>query len=258
MSGSSEGVGPGSGVFCAFSTLSCASLLALVASEYPSGRDHQLRHAHVFAAVFACFVAGSGGNGGSSTRGSSEGGASSAGGVSSGFGLGASSTMPSVETLICVIEAGITSPLLDLRLVRKCLGESSRDLFAPLRGSSPVEPEVTPMLSVAVLTMAGAFDRQLPVPDSHFLPLGVCVPGVVGGVALLADAVEAASDLTDEGAFGKIPLAFGVLEGVLATSTSLGTSDLTLLLSAAGALVFSFAFLRGIIPMRLERGKGSR
>lgn len=74
MSGSSEGVGPGNAVWRAVSTLS-----------WPSGRDHQLRQAHVAAGGPRGAGAGSGGNGGSSMRTSS--------------GLGGGSIMPPVDTL---------------------------------------------------------------------------------------------------------------------------------------------------------------
>ena len=251
MSGSSDGVGPGSGVLWASSTL-CASLLALLTSEYPSGRDHQLRHAQVFAAASAFGFGGSGGNGGSSMSGMEA--WSALAGVSWGAAFGGSSTRPSEETLTCVIEAGIVLPLLDLRLVRNRLGESSCGFFASSPGSSPVAPALTPILSFAVLTMAGALDRQLPVPVSHFLPFGVCVPGVAGGVSVLAVAVEAAIEVS-EAPSCRTELALGVLERVFAAVTSGGSSrpELLLLVLSAGAWgagVLGRDFLRGFMPTR--------
>jgi hypothetical protein len=76
--------------------------------------------------------------------------------------------------------------LLDLRLVKNFAGESSRAvLLASSAGRALVAPPLTltPMLSVAVRTTAGAFARQLPVPLSHRRPLGVV--GVVGVVGVL-------------------------------------------------------------------------
>jgi len=192
MSGSSEGVGPGNGVCCAVSTLSCSSQPSLAASGWPSGRDHQLRQAHVDAVGASCAVegagsGGSGGSGGSSMR------------VVSGLvvsGLGVWSTMPPVDTLTWVSEAAMMLPLDDLRLVRKRLGESSPGVAACWSVSSLVAPLRTPILSVAVATKAGALDRQLPVPFSHvfLLPRSVCRLGVAGGygsgVAVLRGAME--------------------------------------------------------------------
>lgn len=208
----------------------------------------------MFAAASVCGIDGSGGNGGSLIDGDSV--ASDSVKVASDFVVCVSSTRPSEDTLTCVIEAGRATLLLDLRLVRNLLGESSRGFLASSLGSSPVAPKVTPMLSLAVLTMAGAFDRQLPLPDSHFLPLGVCVPGVAGGVALLAVAVEAAKDVVD-GASGSMSLALGVPEGECATLASEGASPPVL--SSAGAWVLGRDFLRGFIPAgRRNRGESRR
>lgn len=184
MSDSSKGVDPGNGVRCAVSTLSFASQSGLFESGWPSGRDHQLRQAHVDAAWAGCAVegAGSGGSGGSSLLAVS--------------GLGVWSTMPPVDTLTWVSEAAMMLPLDDLRLVRKRFGESSPGVAACWSVSSPVAPPRTPMLSVAVATKAGALDRQLPVPDSHVfvLPRDVWRPGVAGGcgsgVAVLRGAIK--------------------------------------------------------------------
>lgn len=194
-SDSSEGVGPGNGVLCASSTLSCPALLALAASVYPSGRDHQLVQPHAFAA--ASVLGGSGGSGGSSPPdvGSCAGGAS----VCFAVELSASSTAPSEETVILVVDVGSAKLLLDLRLVRNLAGESFLDFFASSLGSSEVAPPLTliPMVSCAVFTTGGAFDRQLPVPPSHFRPLfGVCVPVVVG--------VDAPSGTVDDSDSGRL------------------------------------------------------
>ena len=89
--------------------------------------------------------------------------------------------------------AGMALLLLELRLVRNFLGDSSLGFFASSPGSSLVAPPLTPMLSFAVWTIAGALDRQLPEPESHFLPLGVCEP-VEAGVVLPTEEVELAAD----------------------------------------------------------------
>ena len=66
-SASSVGVAPGKGVLCASSESFVAKpVLFFCASEYPSGRDHQLRQPNVLVgSVPVVFLAGSGGNGGS-------------------------------------------------------------------------------------------------------------------------------------------------------------------------------------------------
>lgn len=107
------------------------------------------------------------------------------------------------------------------------------------------------MLSFAVLTIAGAFDRQLPVPDSHFLPFGVCVPEVEGRVLATEGVDDSAIDVFED-AFCSIPLLLGVVEAVFAASGSGGTSGpvllLRLVLLSAGAWGVGFVFLRGFIP----------
>jgi hypothetical protein len=219
--GSSDGVGPGRGVPCASLMLSCASLRALPASEYPSGRDHQLRKPQVFAAWFAGIDGGCGGNGGSLISGVTISASSST--VSGGFFAFVSSVWPFEDTLTVVMEVGSALPLLDLRLVRNLVGESSLGFLASSPGSSPVAPPVTPMLSVAVLVEGGAFERQLPDPPSHFLPFGVWLPVVVGVDAPSDVAVDSAKDLFD-GAFWVSLLSLGVVEVVvLAVLASGGT-----------------------------------
>lgn len=136
----------------------------------------------------------------------------------------------------------MASPLLDFRLVRNFLGDSSLGFFASSSGSSPVAPPLTPMLSLAVLTIAGAFDRQLPVPESHLLPLGVCVPEAVGVMAP-ADDVEAVTDWSG-GASGRMSLLLGVVSVVLASCGTAGA----LVDASEGASVFGLDFLRGFIP----------
>jgi hypothetical protein len=158
-SGSSEGEGPGRGVLC-------ASSVVVAASAYPSGRDHQPANGRPQEAA-----AGFGGLGGS-------GGSSTAGAVGAGVRGSEAWTRPSVETWACVVEAGRAAPLLDLRLVRNFAGESPRGvLSSSVVGKALAAPPLTlmPMLSVAVRTTAGAFERQLPVPLSHRRPLGVLV-----------------------------------------------------------------------------------
>jgi hypothetical protein len=140
------------------------------------------------------------------------------------------------------MEAGMASPLLDFRLVRNFLGDSSLGFFASSSGSSPVAPPLTPMLSFAVLTMAGAFDRQLPEPESHLLPRGVCVPEAVG-VVEPTEGIESAIDVP-EGTPGKISLPLGVVPVVLASG---GTSG-PLSGASAVASVFGLDFLCGFIP----------
>jgi hypothetical protein len=133
------------------------------------------------------------------------------------------------------MDVGSAKPLLDLRLVRNLVGESSLGFFASSSGSSLVAPPSTPMLSLAVFTTAGALDRQLPEPLSHVFPFGVRVPAVEGVVAPFEDAVDSARDVFD-GAFGRISLALGVFAAVVVAAVS-----------AAGAWEFGFDFLRGLI-----------
>lgn len=107
-------------------------------------------------------------------------------GGSSGSGFGGSSTKPSEETLTLVMEAGMASPLLDFRLVRNLVGESSlRRLMEDSLGRLRVDARLPAMLSAAVFTMAGALDRQLADPASHLLPCEV------------VDAVDAATDFSE-------------------------------------------------------------
>lgn len=206
----------------ATSTVAFASVVAFPASVYPSGRDHQLLHPHVLAAAAVCDADGSGGNGGSSTV-VGVGGSSTLSGFGVGFGM--SSTRPSEETLTCVMAAGMTLLLLELRLVRNFLGDSSWGCFASSPGSSLVAPPLTPMLSFAVWTMAGALDRQLPDPDSHLLPRGVSEPVEVGVVVPTED-VESATCWSE--------------------------------VVSAGACVLGLDFLRGIMPAAREKKPGRR
>ena len=62
------------------------------------------------------------------------------------------------------------SALLDLRLVRNFAGDWSFGFFSSWLGSSEAAPPLTltPMLWLAVLTVAEALDRQLP-PLNHLL-----------------------------------------------------------------------------------------
>jgi hypothetical protein len=184
-----------------------------------------------------CGIAvGFGGNGGSSTAGV---------GAAATF---ASSVRPSDDTLTLVMDVGSASPLLDLRLVRNLVGESSFGFFAS-PGSSAVAPRLTPMLSFAVSTSAGALDRQLPVPFSHFFPRGVCEPDVFGVDAPFVDIDSAIELLAD--ASGSISLPLGVLGALLSGGAS-GRGP------SAGACEFGFDFLRGFMRARREREVGRR
>lgn len=138
----------------------------------------------------------------------------------------------------------MASPLLDLRLVRNFLGDSSLGFFASSPGSSPVAPPLTPMLSFAVLTIAGALDRQLPEPESHLLPRGVCAPEADDvGVVAPTEGVDPVTDLS-ECASGKTRLLLGVVSVVLGSGATSGA----LVGASAGASVVGLDFLRGIIP----------
>lgn len=150
--------------------------------------------------------------------------------------------------MILVVDAGRTMLLLDLRLVRKRAGDSSLGFLASSLGSSEVAPPLTrmPIVSWAVLTTAGALDRQLPVPPSHLRPLlGVCVPVVVG-----VDAPSAAAEASDAGW-----LAVLACDVVLASSVSYagavaGAAGTSAVLSlAGGARGFGLTFLRGLMAL---------
>jgi hypothetical protein len=234
---------------------STVAFVAFAVSAYPSGRDHQLVHPHAFATCSA--LAGSGGNGASSPLR-----AVSGAGLSFSFfaaGTSTSSTDPSEDTVILVVEVGRAKLLLDLRLVRKRAGDSLLGVLSSSFGSSEAAPPLTltPIVSCAVFTTAGALDRQLPVPPSHFRPLfGVCVPVVVG-VAVPSDATEASDGVW---------LAAVSCDVVLAFNASVASSFvlLALLLSAAfvdasaglwslGASELGLTFLRGLMaPMSAE------
>jgi hypothetical protein len=101
------------------------------------------------------------------------------------------------------------------------------------------------MLSFAVWTRAGAFDRQLPVPFSHFLPRGVWVPEAVGVIAPSEDDVDPATELF-EGVCSKTSLALGVVVAVVGVLASAGMSG-PAQLPSAGAWGLGFDFLRGFI-----------
>lgn len=107
------------------------------------------------------------------------------------------------------------------------------------------------MLSFAVLTMAGAFERQLPPPPSHFrlaFLLSVWVPEAAGVPVLLDTETGSATDVF-EGAFWDSSPPFGVLSGRFKelALASVGGAD-SELPSSAGAWWLGFAFLRGLIP----------
>jgi len=170
----------------------------------------------------------------------------------------ASSTDPSEDTVIFVVDVGSAKLLLDLRLVKNLAGESLLGFLAASCGSSDVAPPLTamPIVSWAVLTTAGALDRQLPVPPSHLRPLfGVCVPVVVG--------VDAPSDAAGE--VDKARLVDVSCDVVLASSAAVVVSGVVVVvvlvlpvvvgtsavLSPAGGWGFGLDFLRG--PMAHER-----
>lgn len=250
-SGSSDGVGPGSGVLDASSTV---ALFAFTASVYPSGRDHQLVHPHAFATCSA--FAGSGGKGALSPVGAVSGAAL----VSSFFAVGTStsSTEPSEETVILVVEVGSAKLLLDLRFVRKRAGDSLLGDLTSSLGSSEVAPPLTliPMVSCAVFTTAGALDRQLPVPPSHFrLLFGVCVPVVVGVVAPSVAIEASESGLLATVSFDVVLAASASVVGsvVLLALLSVGFVDALACLSSLGASELILTFLRGLIaPVSAE------
>jgi hypothetical protein len=247
-------------VLCASSMLPWASLRALPASEYPSGLDHQLHQPQVFAACSADGMEGGcGGNGGSSALGAV--GSASLLVVSETFGACDSSVSPSEETLTFVMDVGSAFPLLDLRLVRNLVGASSFGFFASSPGSSPVAPPLTPMLSLAVLTIAGALERQLPDPLSHLF-FGVWVPVVVGVDAPSEAVVEVdeARELLDSALGGASP-SLGTVDAVVlsAMPASGGGTSGPVPVPPAGAWGFGFDFLRGLIRARKERsGTGER
>ena len=154
-----------------------------------------------------------------------------------------------------MVDVGSAKLRLDLRLVRNLTGDSSLGFLGSSLGSSDVAPPLTlmPMVSCAVFTTAGALERQLPVPPSHFRPLfGVCVPVVVG-VDVPSVATEASEPdwlivvscdvvlASSAPAVGSAVL-LAVLLGLLVVDTSA-------MLSSAGAWGFGLDFLRG--PMAL-------
>lgn len=162
--------------------------------------------------------------------------------------LGESSVRPSDDTLILVMEVGNALPLLDLRLVRNLVGESSRGFFASASGSSPVAPPVTPMLSALVFTTAGALDRQLPVPPSHFFPLGVWVPAVEGVDAPFDSVVDDSAVFVSLGVLCGASASLSAVDalGVVSWVASGGTGA-PVLVPSAGAWGFGLLFLRGLI-----------
>jgi hypothetical protein len=100
----------------------------------------------------------------------------------------ASPNEPSDETFSLVMAAGIALPLLEFRFVKNFLGDSSRGFWASFPGSSAVAPPATPMLSFAILAIAGALERQLPPPPSHFMLtflFSVCGSGAAGVLGAL-------------------------------------------------------------------------
>jgi hypothetical protein len=145
--------------------------------------------------------------------------------------------------------------LLDLRLVRNLVGESSLGFFASSPGSSAVAPPLTPILSVAVFTIAGAFERQLPDPLSHFFPFGVWVPVVLGVDAPFEEADEESANDGFDGAFCRTSPLLGVWDvEVSAALLSDGTAGpVPVLLASAGAWAFGFGFLRGLIRAGSEK-----
>lgn len=177
---------------------------------------------------------------------------------SAGFDDFESSVRPSEETLTLVMDVGSALPLLDLRLVKNLVGESSFGDFAWSPGSSPVVPYVTPMLSFAVLTIAGAFARQLPDPPSHFLPFGVCVPDDAAVDASLFVRVDSAMDAL-EGLGCKTSLLLGVFV-VLDAAVVLAVDGASwlVLLSVPGTSGFGLDFLRGFIRTGKLKGLNKR
>lgn len=251
-SGSSDGVTPGKGV-------PKASSLPLIfeASEYPSGRDHHDRQPQVPGCCSAGLIlGGSGGNGGSSTLGGFWAG-------STGFTSFCSLTEPSEETLNIVMEAGMLSALLDLRLVRNLAGDWSLDFCSSWVGISEAAPPLTltPMLWLAVLTVAEALDLQLP-PLNHlwlgfvfsFCSVGIACVGPVG-----VSGVSGAFVVVSEEPFCRTVLSFGVATDgvgvvvacVLALLVSHGASDVVDRSRSAKGL--GFDFLRGPIPASVVR-----
>lgn len=92
--------------------------------------------------------------------------------------------------------------------------------------------------------MGGALERQLPVPDSHFLPLGVCEPVVVG-VVLPVEGAEPAADLSGD-AFRRTLLPLGVVLVVLAVVLAVLAS--VVMGAGGGACVSGLDFLRRFMP----------
>jgi len=152
--------------------------------------------------------------------------------------------------------AGIALPLLDFRFVRNFLGDASCDFWASCPGSSDVAPPATPILSFAVLTIAGAFDRQLPPPPSHFrlaFLFSVCVLEAAG-VPLVAESGSTIDAF--EATFLDVSTLLAVLGGGFEGLASVeGTGSV--LPSSAGACGLGFVFLRGLIPTWKVRGSSS-
>jgi hypothetical protein len=156
---------------------------------------------------------------------------------------------PSDDTLSTVMEAGMLSALLDLRLVKNFAGDWGF-LGGSSLGSSEAAPPLTlmPMLWLAVLTVAEDLDRQLP-PLNQFLLGFVLSLGsfVAGGVAEPSDESRGACMVEPAGVLSRVVLPLGVVvEGVAAGVVSGGMSDA--LAPACAATGFGFDFLRGLIP----------
>ena len=164
--------------------------------------------------------------------------------------------------LTLVMDAGMASPLLDLRFMRSLAGELSRGRLLSSLGSSAVALLLTPMLSVAVFTRTGALDLQLAAPESHFLLLGVCAPEVEGVGAGCEDAVpvDAAMDLSERASCSE-SVSLGVSAGVCAIQAAGGAALVLVLVLASsqalsGAGGFSFVFLRGLMATGRARDRG--
>jgi hypothetical protein len=178
--------------------------------------------------------------------------------VSAALGACGSSVSPSEETLTFVIDVGSALPLLDLRVVRNLVGASSFGFFAFSPGSSPVDFLLTLMLSLAVLTMAGALERQLPDPLSHRF-FGVWVPVVVG-VDAPSDAVLVVDDARElfDSALGGASPSLGTVDAVVLSAMPASAGGTSGPVPPAGAWEFGFDFLRGLIRAGREGGERTR